>query len=168
MPPRPVTAFSVVVLAALWVGCATYTMDLDRARRHYQETQFEQALALFRVLEHDLDSFTPAERTQYAYLRGMTDYRLSSGSSKGSDDTQQAFRSNARYWLGLSAAMEKRAPGSITEEERGRLQEALEDLNRDVHGGVAAPAQTPEGEPPSPTDPTNTPPPETTSPLPGG
>lgn len=164
MASRPVTALSFVVLAALWTGCATYTMDLDRARRHYQETQFEQALALFRVLERDLDSFTPAERTQYAYLRGMTDYRLSSGTSKGSGETQQAFRSNARYWLGLSAAMEKRAPGSITEEENGRLQEALVDLNRDVHGGAAAPDEQPEGDPSSPEE---TPPPEAASPPPG-
>jgi hypothetical protein len=137
-------------------------MDLDRARRHYQENRFENALALFRVLERDMDSLSRAERTQYAYLRGMTDFRLASGSEKetGSSDLRRSFRSHARYWLGISAALEKKNPGSITPEERERLEEALVELNRDVYGGDAAAADGPAEGPPT-EGPTPTPAPQT-------
>src|SRR5271165_6383756 len=92
----------VLVVGALATGgCSTYRSDLDRARAHYDKNEYEPALALFRVLEPDLDSFNPAEHAQYAYSRGMTDYRLSSLVSAGNtaSDPKQAFRSHARHWL---------------------------------------------------------------------
>jgi hypothetical protein len=119
-------------------SCATYTQDLDRARRHYEANRYEQALALFRVLEHDTDSYSPAEQAQYAYLRGMTDYRLAGLSPQGTGvtDPRKAFRDNARHWLGVAAAIEKATPGGLTADEKQRLNETLTDLNRDVFGGA--------------------------------
>src|SRR5690349_4962598 len=94
-------------------GCATYRSDLERARAHYDKNEFEQALALLRVLEQDVDSLSSAEQAQYAYSRGMTDYRLSGLANPGTSvaDPRQAFRNHARHWLAVSAAIEKNTPG---------------------------------------------------------
>lgn len=119
-------------------GCATYKEDLARGEKHYAENRFEHALALFRVMEPDIDSLSDADQAKYCYLRGMTDYRLSTLQSPGSTvkDPRKEFRANARHWLGVAAAMEKNAPSSLTGDERQRLDEAMNDLNRDVYGGA--------------------------------
>jgi hypothetical protein len=131
-----VLIFSAAAFVA--AGCATYAQELDRARRHYESNQYEQALALFRVLEHDMDSYSPAEQAQYAYLRGMTDYRLAGLAPQGSGvaDPRKGYRDNSRHWLALAAAIEKETPGGITADEKQRLNETLTDLNRDVYGGA--------------------------------
>jgi hypothetical protein len=119
------------------VGCSTYRSDLDRARAHYDANEYEPALALFRVLEHDIDSFDAAEHAKYAYSRGMTDYRLAGLATSGNSvaDPKQAFRSHARHWLAVARAVEKETPGGLTQEESQRLEDALTDLNHDVYGG---------------------------------
>jgi hypothetical protein len=133
-----VLAGSVAFLSA--VSCATYSSDLQRARAHYDKNEFEPALALFRVLEHDVDSFSPAEYAQYSYSRGMTDYRLSSLVSAGNaaTDPKQAYRSHARHWLAVARAIEKQTPGGLNDDEKKRIEEALTDLNREVYGGAEA------------------------------
>lgn len=131
-------AFALAVSALLALGgCATYKDDLQRAEKHYAENQFEQALALFRVLEDDLDSLSPADQARYAYTRGMTDFRLSALAISGSGvaDPRRAFRMNSRHWLAVAAATEKASPGGLTGDEKTRLEETLADLNRDVYGG---------------------------------
>src|SRR5882762_9907635 len=99
---RPALLLSPVLALALALGwalssasCSTYRSDLDRARAHYDKNEFEPALALFRVLEPDMDSFSPGEQAQYAYSRGMTDYRLASLANAGSgfNDPKVGFRS---------------------------------------------------------------------------
>jgi hypothetical protein len=144
---RPAHLASILVLAGSLAGagasglcaggCSTYRSDLDRARAHYNNNEFEPALALFRVLEPDLDSFSSAEHAQYAYSRGMTDYRLSALVSAGTSasDPRQAFRSNARHWLAVARAVENETPGGLVAEEKQRLEDALTDLNKDVYGG---------------------------------
>jgi hypothetical protein len=134
----PLLFASFALTAATSLGCATYRQDLDRARHHYEDNQYEAALALFRVLEPDLDSLSPAEQTQYAYLRGMTDYRLASIAQPGSNvkDPKQDFRNNARHWLSVAAAIEKQSPGGMADEEKQRLTDAMTDLNHDVYGGA--------------------------------
>lgn len=130
---------SLFLSASLIAACATYQQDLDRAHRHYDANKYEAALALFRVLEHDMDSFSDAEQAKYAYLRGMTDYRLSSLAPEGSGgvaDPRKGYRDNARHWLGVAAAIEKQTPGGLTGEWKGRLAEAMADLNKDVYGGA--------------------------------
>lgn len=127
-----------LALGALGLGaCATYRQDLTRARAHYDANEYEKALALLRVLEPDQDSFSDAEKAQYAYTRGMTDYRLASLANPGGvSDPKREFRSNARHWLAISAAIEKQTPGGLSSEEKDRLTTALDDLNHDVLGGA--------------------------------
>lgn len=139
-------ALSLSVGAFGGVGCATYTQDLERAQRHYDDNQFEKALALCRVLEDDLDSLSAADKAKFAYLRGMTDYRLAGVSQAGTNvaDPRKAFRDNARHWLAIASAIDQKTPGGITAEQKPRLTEALDDLNKDVFGGAAGePAAAP-------------------------
>ncbi|AKT37706.1 hypothetical protein [Chondromyces crocatus] len=136
--------WAVLLIAALsGASCATYSQDLERARSHYEANQYEQALALFRVLEPDMDSFSAAEQAQYAYHRGMTDYRLAELSPQGTGvaDPRKAFRDNARHWLALAAAIEKNTPGSVNTDQKQRLTTTLTDLNQDVFGGGEALAE---------------------------
>jgi hypothetical protein len=119
-------------------GCATYRQDLERAKTHYEANEYEKALALFRVLEPDMDSLSEAEKTQFAYFRGMTDYRLAGLANPGSgmSNPRQDFRSNARHWLGVASAIEKQSQGGLTGDEKQRLADAMTDLNKDVYGGA--------------------------------
>ncbi len=145
---------AIAVSALSGAGCATYRQDLERARAHYDHNEYEPALALFRVLEPDMDSFSSAEQTQYAYSRGMTDYRLAALANQGNGvaDPKGSFRANARHWLGVARAIEKETPGGLTGDEKQRLDDALVDLNKDVFGGGDAPvaSASPSASPASP------------------
>jgi hypothetical protein len=113
------------VLLACSLGaasCVTYAEELNRGQRHFQANEYERALAIWRVLEVDIDSLSTTERTRYAYLRGMTDYRMS-------------MRADARHWLAIARAYETQTPGGIEESWRDRMKEALKDLDNDVYGG---------------------------------
>jgi hypothetical protein len=102
-------------------ACATYREDLNRGQRLYEENQYENALAIWRVLESDSDSLSPTDQARYAYLRGMTDYRL-------------GFRGDSRYWLAIGKAQEASYPGGLSVEWKERLEQSLTDLNQDVYG----------------------------------
>jgi hypothetical protein len=114
-------AVALVALAAF--ACTTYREDLNRGQRLYEESQYEHALAIWRVLESDMDSLSYTDQARYAYLRGMTDYRL-------------GYRPYARHWLGLADAIDKQNPGGLHPEWRDRLDKSLADLNHDVYGGT--------------------------------
>jgi len=146
---RAILGAAALLLAT---ACATYREDLNRGQRLYEENQFERALAIWRVLEDDMDSLSLNDQARYAYLRGMTDYRL-------------RFRSDARHWLGIAAAIEKEHAGGLSVEWKERLKVTLEDLNHDVYGGAEtfksggstvtetttpAPGDTPEAPPAEP------------------
>jgi hypothetical protein len=109
------------LLALLLASCVTYREDLNRGQRLYDESQYERALAIFRVLEADQDSLSPPDRARYFYLRGMTDYRL-------------GFRRDARHFLALAKATEHEHPGGLAPEARERLEKYLGELNREVYG----------------------------------
>jgi hypothetical protein len=114
---------AIVLLLALCLGaCATYREDLNRGQRFYEENELEHALAIFRVLETDMDSLSFNDQARYAYLRGMTDYRLGT-----------EFRADARHWLALARAIEQEHPGGLSEKWKQLLDEALADLNREVY-----------------------------------
>jgi hypothetical protein len=112
-----------LALALCPVACATYREDLNRGQRMYEENQYEQALALWRVLEADSDSLSPSDRARYAYLRGMTDYRL-------------GFRADSRHWLAIAKASGQAHPGSLSSVWQERLEQSLTDLNQDVYGAA--------------------------------
>jgi hypothetical protein len=116
---------ALLIGASALAGCATYTEDLNRGQQHFEANEYERALAVWRVLETDLDSLTPMDRARYAYLRGMTDYRM-------------GFRADARHWLALARAIEKETPGGLQASWKDRTEEALKDLDKDVFGGAEA------------------------------
>src|ERR1700753_3618922 len=109
-------------------GWSIYSDDLQRRVRYYDATEHERALAVLRSLEPDLDSLKPEDRIRYYYYRGMTDFRLANDTLK--------VRPDARHWLALAKASNQDLPQALTDEQKQRLDEALDDLNRDVYGGA--------------------------------
>lgn len=103
------------------IACTGSREALSRGQAYYEENQYERALAVWRELEREEASLPAPERSRYAYLRGMTDYRL-------------GFRDDARHWLALAKAAEQFHPGGLDPAFRRRLDDALIDLNREVSG----------------------------------
>jgi len=135
---------TLAALALLFVGCTTYHDDLARGQTAFEQDKHERALAIFRSLEADTSQLTTQERGHYAYLRGMTDYRV-------------GYRADARHWLLIARAIESETPGSLPTDWRGRLSEALGDLNEQVYKeGHASLTNTrkPQGEEPKTAAPT--------------
>ena|SRR5579883_1659068 len=113
-------------LALSLAACATYSDDLARGQKAFESNQHERALAIFRALEPDTSRLTAEERAHYAYLRGMTDYRI-------------GYRGEARHWLSVASAIEEQQPQSLTAEWKSRLNSTLAELNEEVFaGGVQA------------------------------
>lgn len=110
---------SLVLLAS---ACATYQTELNQGIKYYESNEHEKSLAIFRVLEPDIDSLKPDERVRYYYFRGMTDYRLNNDKYDVSAD--------ARHWLGLAAAAEAETPSSLTNKQLSLMCESLGELNR--------------------------------------
>jgi hypothetical protein len=113
-----------VLLGVTLLACSTYRDHLVRGQRLYQENRYDEALAVWRVLELNLDSLGYGEQARYAYLRGMTDYRL-------------GLRPDARHWLAIAKAIEKEHPGGLGGDWPKRIDAALADLNREVYGSDA-------------------------------
>lgn len=108
------------LLVLLASGCATYRDELAQGQSFYVKNQYDQALAIWRVLEDNTDSLSPAERSQYAYLRGMTDYRL-------------GMRFDARHWLAIAKANNESNPGGLDDAAKSQLERALADLNEETY-----------------------------------
>jgi hypothetical protein len=120
LAPRVILAWSLALAAPLALSsCVTYTEALNRGQRHFQANEYEQALAIWRSLERDIDSLTPGDRARYAYFRGMTDYRIS-------------LRDDARHWLAMARAYDQAMPGGLEDAWRERMKEALKDLESDL------------------------------------
>lgn len=115
-------ALAPVLLAFALSACSTYRDHLNRGQRMFDENEYERALAIWRTLEPDVDSLSVNDQARYAYLRGMTDYRL-------------GFRADARHWLAIGKAIDMGHPGGLTADWKSRTEEALDDLNREVYGG---------------------------------
>jgi hypothetical protein len=114
-------------------ACATYQDDLATGQRAFEASEHERALAVFRILEGDQDRLSTSERAHYAYLRGMTDYRI-------------GYKADARHWLAVAAAIEEKTPGSLPPDWAKRLGDSLKELNENVYtGGIASLSNT--GEP---------------------
>lgn len=99
-------------------GCQNYTGQLDRAQDYYEDSRYEQALAVFRHLDADVSRLNARETVRYYYLRGMTDLRL-------------GFKTESRYYLGLASAALREDQTALTAEESRRLGDSLSDLNRE-------------------------------------
>jgi hypothetical protein len=104
------------------IACATYDEDLMRGQRAFEQSEHERALAIFRALEPDTTRLSGVSRAHYAYLRGMTDFRI-------------GYRSEARHWLAIASAMDQETPGSLPPEWEKRMSESLRELNEEVYAG---------------------------------
>jgi hypothetical protein len=124
---RPLTTLALVAAlvpgAAGLAGCATYADELARSQRAFEHADYERALAIFRVLEPDVPAhFDRIEQAQYAYLRGMTDYRV-------------GYKVDARHWLALAHAIDATGIDVLPKDWKGRLKETLGELNEQVYSG---------------------------------
>jgi hypothetical protein len=132
-----------LVAAVTLMGCSTYGDDLARGQMAFEQNNHERALALFRALDRETEHLNVEENARYAYLRGMTDYRI-------------GYRSEARHWLLVAHAIEGESPGSLPMDWKARLTEALGELNEQVfREGTAsltnarrAPGEEPKAPPP--------------------
>jgi hypothetical protein len=111
-----------VVVAVTLAGCQTYQDDLTRSQRAFEQNEHEHALAILRQLEPDTFHLAVNEQAQYAYIRGMTDYRI-------------GYRADARHWLAVAHAMEEKTPGLLPQDWKSRMNDALKELNEGVYGG---------------------------------
>jgi hypothetical protein len=116
-----VSALSLsLLITPLASGCATYHDDLARAEHAFEANQHEQALAIFRTLETDTGHFDTSEKARYFYLRGMTDYRI-------------GYKADARHWLLLANAVETQTPGTLPDDWKQRMTDAVTALNSQVY-----------------------------------
>ncbi|HEY8042215.1 MAG TPA: hypothetical protein VIF15_20570 [Polyangiaceae bacterium] len=116
-------ALGLLLASALSSGaCATYEDDLGRAEKAFEASENERALAIFRVLEVDTGRLSETDRAHYAYLRGMTDYRM-------------GYKAEARHWLSVATALEQKTPGSLPADWAKRMNDAVKELNESVYTG---------------------------------
>jgi hypothetical protein len=107
----------------LLASCATYSRDLERVRQHYAKSEFPAALALLRVLGDDQSGLSARERVEYAYIRGMTDYRLAAASPAG--PTRVEFRRFAGEYLAEASNLDSVTPDALAPAQKDRLKETL-------------------------------------------
>ena len=133
-----VTVVSAVAALALsfsfslsLAACNTYRDQLLRSQQAFEQNQHERSLGLLRALEPDVTNLATPEQAQYAYLRGMTDYRM-------------GHRSDARHWLSIAKAYDDGSPGLLPTDWKARMTEALDEMNGVVFSaGLAALAAAP-------------------------
>jgi hypothetical protein len=119
---RFVIALSLITLAS----CATYHNELASAQTAFEKNEHERTLALLRDLEPDLTRLAQPEQAQYAYLRGMTDYRV-------------GYKSEARHWLAIARAFDEHTPGILPNDWKQRTTDTLAELDGVVQSqGYAA------------------------------
>lgn len=135
--PIPRVLPLLVVLAALsgLAGCTTYRDQLVRSQHSFEQNRHEQTLGLLRTLEPDVTRLSTPEQAQYAYLRGMTDYRI-------------GYRADARHWLAIARTYDEASPGILPTDWKARMTEALDELNGVVYvdglAELAKPKATPD------------------------
>lgn len=63
-------------LLSFALGCGGYGRDIGRARAHYDEARYEEALSWLSRLERDVPHMSLQDQAVYHYLSGMSAYRL--------------------------------------------------------------------------------------------
>lgn len=122
-----------IALASSSVACTTYRDQLVRSQHSFERNEHEQTLGLLRELEPDVRRLSTPEQAQYAYLRGMTDYRI-------------GHRTDARHWLAIARTYDETTPGILPTAFQARMTEALDEMNGVVYSeglGALAKAKAP-------------------------
>jgi hypothetical protein len=128
---RPLATAVLLLVTTGAAGCNSYADALSRGQRAFEQSEHERALAIFRALEPDVQRLSIDDRAHYAYLRGMTDYRI-------------GYKAEARHWLALAAAIEHQTPESLPADWSKRMTESLRELDDAVYtGGIASLSNTP-------------------------
>jgi hypothetical protein len=110
-------ALSAALVVIALSGCATYRDELVRAQSSFDQNQHERALALLRDLEPDYAAHLEVpQQAQYAYLRGMTDYRM-------------GYKADARHWLAIALSYDEQSPGMLPADWKARSTDALNEMN---------------------------------------
>jgi hypothetical protein len=128
---RPLATALLLLMTTGAAACNSYADALSRGQRAFEQSEHERALAIFRALEPDVHRLSVDDRAHYAYLRGMTDYRI-------------GYKAEARHWLSLAAAIEHQTPESLPADWSKRMTESLRELDDAVYtGGIASLSNTP-------------------------
>ena len=136
---------TAALLLSTLFGCATYHDELSRGETAYEKNDHEKALAIFRALEPDQSHFDVTEEARYAYLRGMTDFRI-------------GYRADARHWLMIAKSIDDENKDALPPDWKNRLVTELKTLNEEVYGGgMAALSNEKKTEEPKPAAKTDTP-----------
>jgi hypothetical protein len=102
------------------IGCTTYRDQLVRSQHSFEQNEYERTLGLLRALETNVTRLSTPEQAQYAYLRGMSDYRIGN-------------RLDARHWLAIARTYEDTSPGTLPADWKTRMTDALEEMNGVVY-----------------------------------
>lgn len=130
LPVNVVLALALA-LSSSTLACTTYRDQLVRSQQSFEQSQYERTLGLLRALEPQMFKLATPEQAQYAYLRGMTDYRM-------------GYRPDARHWLSIAKTYDDASPGTLPTDWKARMTEALDEMNGVVYGeGLAALAKPP-------------------------
>lgn len=116
MRKAPVLFLVAIALSSASLACTTYRDQLVRSQRSFEQNDHERTLGLLRALEPDVHRLSTQEQAQYAYFRGMTDYRI-------------GHRVDGRHWLAIAKAYEDAAPGTLPTDWRARANDALDEMN---------------------------------------
>jgi len=109
-----------LALSTASLGCTTYRDQLVRSQHSFEQSEYEKTLGLLRALETNVTRLSTPEQAQYAYLRGMTDYRI-------------GYRPDARHWLAIARTYEETSPGTLPADWKARMTDALDEMNGVVY-----------------------------------
>jgi hypothetical protein len=109
-----------LALSTAAMGCTTYRDQLVRSQHSFEQNEYERTLGLLRALETNVTRLSTPEQAQYAYLRGMTDYRIGN-------------RPDARHWLAIARTYDETSPGTLPADWKTRMTDALDEMNGVVY-----------------------------------
>lgn len=125
--PVPIRSVVRIVLALALstgamgaMGCTTYRDQLVRSQHSFEQNEYERTLGQLRALETNVTRLSTPEQAQYAYLRGMTDYRIGN-------------RPDARHWLAIARTYDETSPGTLPADWKTRMTDALDEMNGVVY-----------------------------------
>lgn len=113
---RPARAISILLLAALLAGCGG---GLASAKSDFKKGRYAEAKEQLLALEPELPQWGEKRRAEYALYRGLVHAALGD-------------RAAAGVWLREAKAIEEAHPRTLSDDDRARMELALESLRTDT------------------------------------